>query len=52
MAASALFLAISKLAPPVIELVTEIVKAIQGSTTKRDAARKLAVVAARRIVLG
>jgi hypothetical protein len=48
----ALFYAIEKLAPTVIELITEVVEAVSGSKTKRDAARKMGTIAARRILLG
>ena len=42
--------AIADLAPPVLELVAELVSAVKGSKTKRDAARAAALVAAKRMV--
>lgn len=47
-----LFYAIEKLAPVVIDLIKEVVDAVKDSPTKRDAARKISLVAAKRILLG
>lgn len=43
---------IERLAPPVIELVGEVVDAVQGSATKRDAARRLVILAAKKTLTG
>lgn len=50
MSAAAVVQAIARLAPPVLELVAEIVTAVQGSKTKRDAAIKVSLIAAKRMV--
>ncbi len=42
--------AIAKLAPPVLELVSEIVTAVSGTKTKREAAYKVSLIAAKRMV--
>ncbi len=50
MSAASVAALLLKLAPPVLELVLEVVEAVTGAKTKRDAARKMAVVAAKRMV--
>ncbi len=41
---------LAKLAPPVLEFVGELIDAVKDTKTKRDAARRAAVVAAKRLV--
>jgi hypothetical protein len=43
---------LESLAKPVLELILEAVDAVQGSATKRDAARRLGTLAAKKILLG
>lgn len=43
---------LEKLAMPVLELIIEAIDAVAGSSTKRDAARKLSAIAAKRLLLG
>ncbi len=43
---------LGKLAKPVLELVTEVIDAVSDSKTKRDAARRISTIAAKRILLG
>lgn len=43
---------LGKLAKPVLELIAEAIDAVSESKTKRDAARKLSTLAAKRILLG
>ena len=47
-----LFYLIEKLAPPVIKLIGDVVNAVKDSKSERDAARKIGLIAARRILLG
>ena len=43
---------IDRLAPPVLELITEVVEAVAESKSKRDAARRVITVAAKRVLTG
>lgn len=43
---------LEKLAEPVLELIIEAIQAVQGSSTKRDAARRLGTLAAKKVLLG
>lgn len=43
---------LERLAPPVLELVGEVVDAVKGSATKRDAARRLVILAAKKTLTG
>lgn len=54
MAANAVAIAqqLLRLAPPVIELVGEVVDAVTYSKTKRDAARRIITVAAKKLLTG
>jgi hypothetical protein len=47
-----IFRAIDRLAPPVLELVGEIVRAVSDSKTKRDAARRIIILAAKKALTG
>jgi len=44
--------AIERLAPPVIEFIGEAVEAVKDSPTKRDAARRLIILAAKKTLTG
>lgn len=46
------FYRIEKLAKPVLELISEAVDAVGQSTTKREAARRLGTLAAKKVLLG
>lgn len=48
----AIFRAIDQLAPPVLDLLREVVEAISGSKTKRDAARRIIILAAKKTLTG
>lgn len=48
----ALLKVLSQLAPPVLELVGEIVEAVASSPSKRDAARRVIVLAAKKALTG
>ncbi len=54
MAASPLetLMKLEQLAEPVLELVLEAIGVVRQSTTKRDAARRLATLAAKKVLLG
>ncbi len=43
---------LGKLAKPVLALIAEAIEAVSDTTNKRDAARKLGTLAAKRILLG
>jgi len=43
---------LERLAPPVLDLVGEVVDAVKGSATKRDAARRIIVLAAKKVLTG
>ncbi len=43
---------LESLAKPVLELILEAVQAVSGSITKREAARRLGTLAARKMLLG
>lgn len=43
---------LESLTKPVLDLVVEVIDAVKDSPTKRDAARKLGTIAAKRILLG
>ncbi len=47
-----LLYAIEKLSKPVLELVAEVIETVSSTKTKRDAARRLGTLAAKRILLG
>lgn len=46
------FMKLESLAKPVLDLIVEAIDTVTGSTSKRDAARKLGTLAAKRILLG
>lgn len=48
----AIYYLLETLAPKVLELIHEAVLAVKDSPTKRDAARKLGTLAAKRVLLG
>ncbi len=50
--ALAIYYILETLAKPVLELIGEAVVAVKDSPTKRDAARKLGTLAAKKILLG
>lgn len=43
---------LERLAPPVLELVGEAVEAVKDSPSKRDAARRLIILAAKKTLTG
>ncbi len=43
---------LEQLAEPVLELIIEAIGAVANSSSKRDAARKLSTLAAKRLLLG
>lgn len=43
---------LEKLAQPVLDLILEAIEAVASSPSKRDAARKLGTLAAKRVLLG
>lgn len=43
---------LEKLAEPVLDLILEAITAVSGSITKREAARRLGTLAAKKVLLG